>query len=127
MARKGWDSLSPGYKARLEKNGISKTGYESGASIRAARGHKTTPERPTQAANFPTYQNERTNLVRRLTARKQAFFGISPKWNPKRAAEKFRKVPPPMAKLRQWVNFSREDWLDAIREDSDTASYLGYH
>jgi len=39
--RKGWDELSEGYRSRLVKGGVSKTDYESGASLKSARGHKT--------------------------------------------------------------------------------------
>ena len=127
MARKGWDQLSPAYRARLEKGGVSKTAYERGESIQAARGHSRTPERPTQAQNFPQYQNERNKLVDKVASRKQAFFGTSPKWNPIRARRAFNANPPPMAKLRYWSTLSREEWLDAIREDPEVAAYLGYH
>lgn len=127
MARKGWSALSPGYKARLEKAGISKSDYEQGQSIQTARGHANTPERPTQASKFPVYQAERTKLVNKVTAQKQAYFGNRPIWNPKRAASKFRKDPPPMTALRRWALLSREEWLDAIREDPSAAAYLGYH
>lgn len=127
MARKGWGSLSPGYKARLEKAGISKRDYEKGQSIQAARGHANTPERPKQGANFPQYQAERDRLVNRVAAKKQAFFGTKPIWNPKRAAMKFKKDPPPMAALRKWASLTKEEWLGAIREDPSAATYLGYH
>lgn len=127
MARKGWDQLSPGYRARLEKNGVTEAAYNRGESIQAARGHSQTPERPTQAAGFQKYLSERTRLVRTVTTRKQHFFGTSPKWNPKRAAAIFAQKPPSMAQLRYWATLSKEDWLDAIREDPTAASYLGYH
>lgn len=42
--RKGWNQLSPGYRARLEKSGISQRAYERGQSIARARGHAETPE-----------------------------------------------------------------------------------
>src|SRR4029077_19916991 len=45
MARvRVWDSLSPGYRKRLEAAGITKRRYESGASLKRARGHYATPE-----------------------------------------------------------------------------------
>src|SRR5258707_11270082 len=44
VSRKGWQQLSPNYRQRLERSGISKTKYEPGASLKAARGHKATPE-----------------------------------------------------------------------------------
>lgn len=127
MPRKGWSTLSAGYRARLEKAGIGKKDYEGGASIQAARGHKATPERPTQAANFPTYNAERQRLVGIVTGKKQHFFGTSPKWNPLRAARIFKDKPPPMAKLRFWSSLSRQEWLDAVRESPDDIAYLGYH
>lgn len=43
--RKGWEQLSPAYRQRLERQHIGKQAYESGESIRAARGHSITPER----------------------------------------------------------------------------------
>lgn len=39
MARRDWDSLSDSYRKRLERNGIGKTAYESGAALQKARGH----------------------------------------------------------------------------------------
>lgn len=52
-ARKGWDQLSPAYRRRLGKAGVSERDYASGRSIKAARGHAFTPERPRQAARNP--------------------------------------------------------------------------
>jgi hypothetical protein len=43
-SRKGWHALSPGYRARLEKNGVTKAQYDAGKSIAKARGHSQTPE-----------------------------------------------------------------------------------
>lgn len=45
--RKGWDSLSPKYRKRLEKNGITREGYNAGEKIQKARGHvdETIPKR----------------------------------------------------------------------------------
>lgn len=42
--RKGWSSLSPGYRARLTKAGITESQYTSGVSLSKARGHGATPE-----------------------------------------------------------------------------------
>jgi hypothetical protein len=39
VARKGWDRLSADYRARLERHGITRTQYDSGASLQKARGH----------------------------------------------------------------------------------------
>lgn len=53
MARKPWESLTPAYRRRLERGGISPQAYASGESLKAARGHATTPERPTRAFRNP--------------------------------------------------------------------------
>ena len=39
MARKGWENLSPGYRSRLERSGISSESYAKGASLHKARGY----------------------------------------------------------------------------------------
>lgn len=51
--RKSWESLSPSYRSRLERSGISAESYSQGVSLKAARGHATTPERPERAFRHP--------------------------------------------------------------------------
>jgi len=57
--RKGWQSLSPGYRSRLERKGITKAQYESGVNLSAARGHAKTPEHGLKSAfsNPKKYEN----------------------------------------------------------------------
>lgn len=52
MSRKGWDQLSPDYRGRLERAGISRSDYGRGESLSAARGHGSTPERRFTAAEL---------------------------------------------------------------------------
>ena len=129
MARKGWDSLSPGYRSRLEKGGVSKSAYDRGESIKSARGHERTPERPSlsNSQQFPQYHNERQRLINAVMAKKQEYFGTSPKWNPVRAKANFVKYAPSMARLQWAVDAGYEEWLDAIRESPDEFAWLGYH
>ena len=128
MARKGWNALSSGYKARLQKAGITRKDYEKGSSIQAARGHSQTPERPTQkSGNFTAYQSERDRLTRRVVDLKQAFFGTKPVYNPTKAVARFKKDPPSMASLKAWSRLTKEEWIDAIRTDPTAGAYLGYH
>lgn len=129
MARKGWNSLSPGYRARIEKAGLTKADYEAGQSLQKARGHANTPERPSRSSptKFPKYHAERQRLTRIIAAKKQQFFGISPKWNPVRATKLITEKSPPLKYLR-WASQADEmDWLHAIREDPTAYSFLGYH
>jgi hypothetical protein len=42
--RRGWNALSAAYRSRLIRHGITEESYSQGANIRAARGHRSTPE-----------------------------------------------------------------------------------
>lgn len=42
--RRAWESLTPAYRQRLSRYGITKSQYESGRPLRGARGHGATPE-----------------------------------------------------------------------------------
>jgi hypothetical protein len=48
-----WDRLSDAYRKRLAGAGITKSQYESGAPLTAARGHRQTPEHPSAANKQP--------------------------------------------------------------------------
>lgn len=129
MARKGWASLSPAYRTRLEKAGLSQSDYESGASISKARGHEKTPERPHSfdAARFPEYSSERDRLIQDLEAKKERMFGDRPRWSAKRSARYIREKPPSMRQLRWAVDEAEEsDFIDALRESPETFTFLGY-
>ena len=52
--RKIWAELSPAYRARLERAGVTERVYGSGASLQGARGHAATPERPGRAERHAT-------------------------------------------------------------------------
>ncbi|QRX91110.1 hypothetical protein [Streptomyces noursei] len=52
-SRREWSALSDGYRSRLERKGIDRAAYESGASLKSARGHRETPEHPRDAARRP--------------------------------------------------------------------------
>lgn len=45
--RRGWNELTPKYRARLERSGLTAESYASGTTLKAARGHSVTPERLT--------------------------------------------------------------------------------
>ena len=129
MARKGWDSLSSGYRKRLEKGGISESAYTRGESLAKARGHEKTPERPRQynPQQYPTYHTERQRLVQEVNQKRQDFFAASPKWNPAKAKANMAKYAPPISLLRWALNAEYEEWVDALRETPETYAFLGYH
>jgi hypothetical protein len=64
--RRPFNDLSPAYQGRLIRSGISPEQYQSGASLKAARGHAQTPERPSQALRAP---HEYTSYFNRSIAR----------------------------------------------------------
>jgi hypothetical protein len=76
--RRSWDSLSPSYRARLSRGGITKARYERGDSLTAARGHSKTPEHPERAQKNP--QRYRKYLQKRatpgLTTRDKAYYNF---------------------------------------------------
>lgn len=129
MARKGWNALSPGYRARLEKAGITKRDYEGGHSLQSARGHSTTPERPSaaSASKHGRYVSERNRLIAKVVGHKHDYFSGKPKWNPTKSAKAFKDNPPPLARLKYWAALTKDEWLDAIREDPNAIEFLGYH
>jgi hypothetical protein len=127
--RRGWDALSPGYRQRLERKGISRGDYESGISIQAARGHAHTPERPAQpniAAKFPQYAANRSQKIRDLEAKKQRVFGGSIRWDPIRSTRMIMKYLPTMRELDWALGATDQELYDAVREDFDSHKYLGY-
>jgi hypothetical protein len=63
-SRRDWDSLSPAYRERLSRSGITKTLYERGTNLSTARGHRKTPEHGLKSARknpgrYPEYIRSR--------------------------------------------------------------------
>jgi hypothetical protein len=55
VARKAWDDLSPAYRARLVRKGVTEESHKAGASLSQARGHKSRAE-----------ENERRRVLRQI-------------------------------------------------------------
>lgn len=136
MARKGWDSLRPDYRERLERNGVSRQDYEQGASLKKGRGHEKTPERPRyyDAAKYKEYHQRRSSLEKQLADKKKDLFGNRapdakgrPRWNAERSEQNIRENPPSLKMLQWALEASEDELIDAIREDDETFSFLGYH
>jgi len=129
MARKGWNALSDAYRKRLEKGGISRTDYEGGASIKKARGHAETPERPIgyKPREYPKYAERRQGMERRLHDRKEQLFGDRPRWDQQKSLKSIREWPLTMAQLRWALEADEEELWDAIRQEPETHAWLGYH
>lgn len=128
-ARMPWDQLSPTYRKRLEKAGLTKTSFEAGASIKKGRGHEKTPERPIgyNPKKYPQYSQTRGNLEKQLQQKKEQIFGDRPRWDAIKSLKHIRQKPPTMAQLRWALAASPEDLENAVREDYETHSYIGYY
>jgi len=70
--RKAWDSLSPSYRKRLERNGIDREMHDTGASLVRARGHfespKTNPVRNRVQRRRSVIWNKYRNRAKKLAA-----------------------------------------------------------
>lgn len=93
-ARKAWRDLSPDYRKRMQGKGFTARNWNTkkGDAMRAAaRGHATTPERPSQAVRnperFQRYLDDTASLLAKVKARKKALWGDVHGWNGKRAME----------------------------------------
>lgn len=85
MASRNWNNLSDSYRSRLERNGISRSDYESGASLDKVRGHGATPEHPERAESNPErykdYLGTRNQLINDIQRAKRELFDASGKFN----------------------------------------------
>lgn len=98
-----WDSLSPTYRARLERNGISKSAYLSGVSLQKARGQaKAEPKRSKAKRKSPAkrkpsvkapYKLPSDTTMRRWAKRAEARGVTSSDWEAAiRSADSFDTV-----------------------------------
>lgn len=131
MARKGWEALSPGYRATLEKGGITRAAYERGDSLKKARRHDKTPEHPPRdlskiAKQFPEYVRTRRNLENEVEQRKRALWAGFPKYNPITARRNLERQAPSRQVMEKVLQMSLEELRDAFNSDPKTFSFLGY-
>lgn len=146
-ARKPWDELSPAYRARLSRKGITEGNYNTPAADalrQAARGHAKTPERPSRASRNPTryadYVRARTTIIRQVEARKAQIFG-SGYYNANRASRHIQALPggpnegrgASLVLMRRFLTMTSDEahaWASRaarnIDEDGDW-SFLFYH
>jgi len=119
--RRVWSALSQSYRTRLQRNGITKAQYESGMSLKAARGHAQTPESPREYARnpnkFTAYRNRRLPLAKRIAEKKERVFRDRIRFNEKRSTRYVKEgaqdvKPPTLAQLRFLDGLSDEEFDD---------------
>ncbi len=116
MAR-NWANLSPTYRGRLERAGVTKAYYEGGGKLGKARGHAHTPEHPEEAERNPEkYPKYRNNLVKKVIAKKKRVFGDQPRFHELHSRDYvihgvahlagFEQRPPTIAELKEFLALS---------------------
>lgn len=137
MARQ-WDALSSAYRKRLERGGVTKSAYESGASLKAVRGHSRTPEHPEDARRKPLfytdYLDKRRQIEDRVIEIKDRAYTDLFKFSGSRSREAVRKYRD-TSKMISWLHavdngsFDVDNDIDRIdwQKDGDEYAFLYYH
>ncbi len=137
---KAWGTLSPSYKKRLERHGITARNYNTpkGAEIRAkARGHGKTPERPERAAKnpdkYPEYLESRKTLLQHVSERKRRLFSTTVKYRERASDRNVLRNPNPstggrinLAYVRRFLRMTESE-IDDIDWSDDEWGFLYYH
>lgn len=146
MARRSWESLSPAYRQRLQRNGISPAQYRAGESLSKARGHAKTPERPARASKnpekYPEYIEKRSyakprplirdELEQRVMARKRRLWGAVFKFRDRASDKNVRinpatKRPPTVSDLQHLLSISDSAWDELAASQDKRWAILWYH
>lgn len=135
-----WSSLSAAYRARLTRAGISPRDYEAGASLKAARGHSQTPEKPSEYAKHPgkfrKYAERRKPLTQEVGAKKERIFRNRIKYDGPNSWQYVTKgnskekiLPPTLAQLALVAAMTDEEFEDFQYEkkEDDDWRFLWYH
>lgn len=133
MARQLWETLSPAYRGRLERGGITRTAYESGVSLAKARGHAATPEHPREAEKeknrerYRRYRDKKAELAKKVQGVKERWFGNRESWNPVNS-EKALKNKGTRELQRVYDLISEyEDFDDFLADGNEIDESLYYH
>lgn len=138
--RKGWSELSDAYRKRLERGGLNKTSYERGDSIQKARGHASTPERPSDAytlrgrARFRAYLERVGGLRKKMIDRKVQLFSNRFKWDEERSRTHIMEggtdIPKPGRMQLQAALDMTDDEIEELLQDPNVDEqwrFLWYH
>lgn len=145
--RKSWGELSPAYKKRMQGKGLTSRNWSTakGAELRkVARGHATTPERPSQAERnpdkYPAYVSRKSSLAQRVIDHKHLLFsGVNrykgaksyAAYNAERSAKAALVNPeteesPRTDYVKQFLKMTYDDIVQIDWSDDDWA-FLFYH
>jgi hypothetical protein len=127
--RRVWETLKASYRARLERGGITKSQYESGANLKAARGHATTPENAREyqkdPGRFKEYRQRRKAIIDRVVAKKKEAFEWTLRWNEENSGNFVRN--PPQLKKKYGLEVRRATMAQLRAIDAMTVEQLVEH
>lgn len=136
--RRVWSSLSNDYRARLLRSGITQEQYEQGVSLKAARGHSATPEKPAEYAKHPSrfqaYAQKRRGYTERIVEMKRLIFADRLRYNEGRSTQYVQRgggevLPPTVEQLRFLSGLTLDEFEDFAYEhkEEDDWRFLWYH
>jgi len=130
MAR-NWYALGDSTRTRYERAGITQAAYESGASLKAARGHAETPERPMEATRHPERYETYVSLRNDIRELKRELYGTSPNFRdrtPKGGRAHLNKIREILELKIDYTGSWDEFWDDHPEYDRDDfADVERYH
>jgi hypothetical protein len=105
-SRKAWDDLSPAYRKRLQRFGVTKRSHSAGEPLWQARGH------------FPRDPKAgRVNGFARAPEQRQSYRDSSAKWNEVRKDARFRDLPSPVRDTLRQAIFVDRKYTDSMVYD----------
>jgi hypothetical protein len=132
--RRVWSALSSDYRTRLTRSGITQAQYEGGASLKAARGHRETPEHPEEAIRQPSkyqkYRNKMKGLQQQVQDRKEQLWGSRFKFHDVRSRsyvvgkEKDVKAPG-VKKMLDILSRSDDEWEQLVLDAAMAGDEVG--
>lgn len=125
---RNWDALKVSTRSRLEKNGITRSAYDSGVSLKSAYGHGHTPQRPSEAERHPERFESYLSIRKEIANLKKELYGPDAKPNIKKgmrraSLEKRRDILRAKIENGSWPDF----WDEHPEYDRDTYVDVEYY
>lgn len=135
MAQRNWASLGASQQKRYLAHGLTREAYEAGVPLTAARGHGSTPERPSAASEqderYRRYFAARNSAIATIDAYKQTRWGDRDKFDANKAHKHtITKLDGKLRTLNELKRIARmldDDEWDDIEHDDDDKNALYYN
>jgi hypothetical protein len=135
MAQRVWSSLGASQQKRYLAHGITREAYEAGVPLTAARGHASTPERPSKASEqderYRRYFAARNQAIATIDDYKRDKWGDRDKFDAakshKHTIQTLKGKLRSLASLNKIARMVEDDEWDDIESDDDDKSALYYN